>query len=125
MQLDALRRPRRALSMTSLIDVIFLLLLFFMLSSTFTRYASVDLGPSGSASGGSGSAPTLLISLRADGVLVNGHAPHDDLRTALVRYRDWGEERGTILVGIGATSQQLVTALETARSVGLKVTVAR
>lgn len=36
-------RKRRRLSMTSLIDVIFLLLLFFMLSSTFSRFAEVEL----------------------------------------------------------------------------------
>lgn len=36
-------RKRRKLSMTSLIDVIFLLLLFFMLSSTFSRFAEVEL----------------------------------------------------------------------------------
>jgi len=42
----ALRRPipRKRLSMTPLIDVIFLLLLFFMLSSTFTRFAEVEIG---------------------------------------------------------------------------------
>ena len=36
-------RQRRAVSMTSLIDVIFLLLLFFMLSSSFTRYGDLPL----------------------------------------------------------------------------------
>ena len=41
---------RRRLSMTSLIDVIFLLLLFFMLSSTFSRFAEVELS-SASAGG--------------------------------------------------------------------------
>ncbi|WP_367714863.1 biopolymer transporter ExbD [Nitratireductor sp. GISD-1A_MAKvit] len=41
-------RRRKPLSLTSLIDVIFLLLLFFMLSSTFTRFASVEI------SGGAG-----------------------------------------------------------------------
>ena len=44
-------RRRRKLSMTSLIDVIFLLLLFFMLTSTFTRFAELDLA---AASGGGG-----------------------------------------------------------------------
>ncbi len=34
---------KRRLSLTSLIDVIFLLLLFFMLSSTFSRFAEVEL----------------------------------------------------------------------------------
>ncbi|WP_319529806.1 biopolymer transporter ExbD [uncultured Cohaesibacter sp.] len=32
--------------LTSLIDVIFLLLLFFMLSSTFSKYSQLDLGVS-------------------------------------------------------------------------------
>ena len=45
-------RRRRRLSMTSLIDVIFLLLLFFMLSSTFTRFAELEL-----AAGGTGGSP--------------------------------------------------------------------
>ncbi|MEO0484345.1 MAG: biopolymer transporter ExbD [Pseudomonadota bacterium] len=34
---------RRRLSLTSLIDIIFLLLMFFMLSSTFTKYVEVPL----------------------------------------------------------------------------------
>ncbi|WP_254442490.1 biopolymer transporter ExbD [Ruegeria arenilitoris] len=34
---------RRRMSMTPLIDVIFLLLLFFMLSSTFSRFAEIEL----------------------------------------------------------------------------------
>ncbi|MEM6627590.1 MAG: biopolymer transporter ExbD [Pseudomonadota bacterium] len=43
----ALRRVRRRgrSSITSLIDVIFLLLLFFMLASTFTRFSEVDIAP--------------------------------------------------------------------------------
>ncbi len=40
--------------MTSLIDVIFLLRLFFMLSSTFSRFAEVEL----TAAGASASAPS-------------------------------------------------------------------
>lgn len=37
------RARRRPVSLTSLIDVIFLLLLFFMLSSTFAKFAEVDM----------------------------------------------------------------------------------
>ena len=40
--------------MTSLIDVIFLLLLFFMLSSTFSRFAEVEI----SAAAGGAAAPS-------------------------------------------------------------------
>ncbi|MEM8547393.1 MAG: biopolymer transporter ExbD [Pseudomonadota bacterium] len=37
------RKPRRRASITSLIDVIFLLLLFFMLSSTFSRFSEIEI----------------------------------------------------------------------------------
>ena len=36
-------RPRRRASITSLIDVIFLLLLFFMLASTFSKFSEIEL----------------------------------------------------------------------------------
>ncbi|MBL4837775.1 MAG: biopolymer transporter ExbD [Kordiimonadaceae bacterium] len=37
------RAPRRRASITSLIDVIFLLLLFFMLASSFTKFSEVEV----------------------------------------------------------------------------------
>ena len=37
------RQARKRASITSLIDVIFLLLLFFMLSSTFSRFSEIDI----------------------------------------------------------------------------------
>ncbi|MEM6947104.1 MAG: biopolymer transporter ExbD [Pseudomonadota bacterium] len=44
-------RSRKKASITSLIDVIFLLLLFFMLASTFTRFSEIELQPAGAAQG--------------------------------------------------------------------------
>lgn len=47
--------------MTSLIDVIFLLLLFFMLTSTFTRFGEIDLtSAAGRGTRASGNAPLFL-----------------------------------------------------------------
>ena len=43
MRLESPGYVRRQISVTSLIDVIFLLLLFFMLSSTFSKFADVEL----------------------------------------------------------------------------------
>ena len=36
-------RRRRAISLTALIDVVFILLLFFMLTSTFTHWKAIEL----------------------------------------------------------------------------------
>ncbi len=64
-------RRRRRLSMTSLIDVIFLLLLFFMLSSTFTRFAELDLTASAAGDPAEAARPAFL-SLAPDSVRLNG-----------------------------------------------------
>lgn len=67
-------RQRRKLSMTSLIDVIFLLLLFFMLSSTFSKFAEVEV--QAASGGGATSGDQALAFLRAtpEGLTLNGAA---------------------------------------------------
>lgn len=66
-------RLRRRLSMTSLIDVIFLLLLFFMLSSTFSKFAEVELtAGSGGARPGEAEARPLFLRLASESVNLNG-----------------------------------------------------
>lgn len=62
---------RRALSLTSLIDVIFLLLLFFMLSTTFTRTAELPLVAGGSGTGTAQNVP-VFVRLGPDDLSVNG-----------------------------------------------------
>ncbi|GGO84825.1 hypothetical protein GCM10011348_31940 [Marinobacterium nitratireducens] len=48
MRLDLATGPRRrAISLTPLIDVVFILLLFFMLSSSFMQWRQIDLSTSG------------------------------------------------------------------------------
>ncbi len=64
---------RRPLSMTPLIDVIFLLLLFFMLSSTFSRFGEIELS---NATAGSATSETpserTFVQLGADRLVMNG-----------------------------------------------------
>ena len=67
------QRHRRRLSMTSLIDIIFLLLLFFMLSSTFSRFAEVEISAAGAGNStkSSDTKPSFL-QLGQDGLRLNG-----------------------------------------------------
>ena len=57
--------------MTPLIDVIFLLLLFFMLSSTFSRFADVEL-MTAAGGGAADAANPLFLQLREDRLSLNG-----------------------------------------------------
>ncbi len=118
-----LSAPRRArLSMTSLIDVIFLLLLFFMLTSTFSKYGEVELMAAGAAPGESGAEEDrnrLFVSLGGDGLALNGQ-PVDLGRIAdLVRSQPQDSRGHLVLISpdAEATAQQLVDLLAALRQV--------
>lgn len=114
---------RRRLSMTSLIDVIFLLLLFFMLSSTFTRFSEIELASGGAA--GSASAANnrpFFLRLGMDSLDLNGR---DIAFDSLVN--GFGEDAApVILVSMvsSVTAQRLTDLLVALRGVsGAQVTV--
>ncbi|POF28377.1 biopolymer transporter ExbD [Roseibium marinum] len=118
-------RKQKPISLTPLVDVIFLLLLFFMLSSTFTSFGQVEIGaPAGG--GGSGAAPKALLVLREDKLLLNGseiESGHLEEEARKLVERDTGSL--LVLVRGGTTTQELVTVVSRLRTVpDLGVTVA-
>lgn len=103
---------RRALSLTSLIDVIFLLLLFFMLTTTFSRTADLafSVGGAGSASP---DAPVFLRLQIAD-LTINGTlTPLDEAATAIAAL----SQSATVLISpqAGVTAQRLADVLAALR----------
>ncbi|PWW03844.1 outer membrane transport energization protein ExbD [Hoeflea marina] len=126
MRIDAGPRRARRLSLTSLIDVIFLLLLFFMLTSTFTRFAQVDVAMAGQGGAVAAGKPGVLLRLTAAGFEVNGEITDaDGLEDRLALLKQTGATSGLVLVGVEGLSQDLVSALEAFRAAGLDVSVAR
>lgn len=116
---------RRRLSMTSLIDVIFLLLLFFMLSSTFTRFAEVEFAASGPGRA-TGDAPPVFVTLAETTLRLNGReADMEKLQQALVQYRQ-GSAPLNVLVAArqDVTAQRLTDLLVALRALpALRITV--
>lgn len=107
---------RRSLSMTSLIDVIFLLLLFFMLSSTFARHGELSFS---AGTGGRVSSDETPIFIRlGDGALsLNGtEISPEDIPAAL---RGLAPEGGPIILSLTgeANAQALVDVLAVLRLV--------
>lgn len=98
------------MSLTSLIDVVFLLLLFFMLTSTFTRHREITLP---SAGAGTATAPApVFLRLGPDEILVNGRA--STLADLAASVGDMAGAGGTpVLVSLaqGVTAQRLVDVL--------------
>jgi biopolymer transport protein ExbD len=111
---------RRPVSMTPLIDVVFLLLLFFMLTSTFSTFGEIELSQAaGAAATQETPAERAFVQLGAARLVLNG-APVtlDDLATQL--------ETGQVLVSLDAdvSAQRLVDLLVRLRGrEGLTVTV--
>lgn len=108
-------RPRKAASITSLIDVIFLLLLFFMLASTFSHFSELEIvaaDDGGSTLSPDDSGLSLLVSadrLNLDGQLIE----EADLAVAIERRMAdlGGQVMLSVSVDEGATTQRLVDIL--------------
>lgn len=98
---------RRALSMTPLIDVIFLLLLFFMLTSTFSTFGEIELGQATAGTAAPQTQPDqrVFVQLGASRLVLNGAAVTLEELAAKV-------ETGQVLVSLDAdTSAQRVVDL--------------
>ncbi|KQI68969.1 biopolymer transporter ExbD [Loktanella sp. 3ANDIMAR09] len=111
--------------MTSLIDVIFLLLLFFMLSSTFSQFAEVEFASARSGGAASDTRPVFL-SLDADVLRLNGTATAFDAIAAALDGHRSGADPVVVLIAAApdVTAQRLTDLLVTLRDVsGVTVTV--
>lgn len=94
--------------MTSLIDVIFLLLLFFMLSSTFSRFAEVEISAAMQGAGGTTSQEVMFLRGGGDDLSLNGQAVTLDALPQRIEAL-MPDGSGTLLISLGAavTAQRL------------------
>ncbi|RBW45001.1 biopolymer transporter ExbD [Loktanella sp. D2R18] len=99
--------------MTSLIDVIFLLLLFFMLSSTFTRFSEIPLvGASAGQRATASDTPPLFLRLDEQSLKLNGQDYTLDTLIAQIDTLALSEGQQLLVAPRDAvTSQRLVDLL--------------
>ena len=104
--------------MTSLIDVIFLLLLFFMLSSTFSRFSEVPLPLGGAGTVvADAQTPPLFLRVTENVVSLNGRdIALVDLASAIETGGD-APQRLIVSVTPDATAQRLTDVLVALRPV--------
>lgn len=65
-------RRRNLISLTPLIDVVFILLVFFMLASSFLDWRSITLDPPKQTGGSPSLEQAVLIEVREDGLRLGG-----------------------------------------------------
>ena len=106
--------------MTPLIDVVFILLLFFMLSSTFADMRRIDLATP-AVSVGTTDVEVLRVRLEAAGLLVNGERiSSGELTRRIVDMLAASPDGGVVLkVGAGVPVGRLTDTLDRIRATGV------
>lgn len=123
--LDSLVAPprRRALiSLTPLIDVVFILLVFFMLASSFMDWRSISMdAPAQSRGARDASATTLVIDVRPEGLRLDGSPA--TLDTILAAVADGlaldPEQRVLVRPAAGVFLQEAVVVLDRLAALGV------
>lgn len=115
MQFAPPRRPRRKPSLTPMIDVVFLLLVFFMLASRFGADAMIQLPLA--SSGGEYRGPPRLIDVYPQKVTLNGQET-DTLALSLGPLMQAPTDILILRGQEGASLQRIVDVTETLQSAG-------
>lgn len=115
------RRRRASISLTPLIDVVFILLVFFMLASSFLDARALKVESPAAALGGTSLEGALLVELRPDGLRLAGErlTPAQlDARFAEHAARN-PRQRVLVAPATGVSLQEAVTLLDHIAAAGL------
>lgn len=112
------RRRSRAISLTALIDVVFILLMFFMLTSTFSRFGFFEFQTQGASGAGTGEAQVLM--LQANGDLIDrSFVPPEVMSDEAIRQQMDATRPVSVLPAGDADVQTMVQAIERLNQIGL------
>ena len=113
-------RPRRRQNLTPMIDVIFLLLVFFMLAARFGQENALPLQTATSGGAGSYSGPPRLIDIAAQGPLrLNGQeVAWEELPARLAPLVSASTDTIVLRPGQGTALQNLLRVMDGLRAAG-------
>ena len=115
--LDAPRRRRAFFMLTPLVDIMFLLLIFFMLTSETSLYTLMRMSARAvaAAPAAATASPTaeLVVAIGHRQVRLNGVAmPLDQVADVLAQFRAQGVDRAALVAAQAAQVQDIVSVLE-------------
>ncbi|KEZ78369.1 ExbD/TolR family protein [Salinisphaera hydrothermalis] len=116
------RRRARLIGLTPLIDVVFILLLFFMLAYNLTNEHRITLDTASGSAPAHGIVGALLVEVRTDGVRYAGH--YVPMKTLIARVtaarRGHPDRRVLVRSGNGVTLQDTVRVLDALSQAGVQ-----
>lgn len=127
MRIDRPAVISKPIPLVPLVDVVFLLLMFFMLSTSFARFGQLDVSRGSAASGAAagqarGGTPGVIVEIsKGPEIRVNGSRVElGALVAKLDEFHGKGVRAGSVRVAPSAEVQDLVTVLELARTSKLR-----
>ena len=122
MRLNDRKRRRRIINLTPLIDVVFLLLVFFMLASTFLKFGTVKIDTAGAGGGKPDLSKIVLIHVAPERQYrIAGRAvAEDNLAVALGGQISQGRTDAVIVMHRETTVDDLVAGLTRVRRAGFQ-----
>lgn len=115
-------RRRSPISLTPLIDVVFILLVFFMLASSFLDWRAIDLNAPGKAAASPSLEGAMLVEIRADGLRLSGQTvtlPELAIRLG-DKIRKKPEQRVVVRPVSGVVLQDAVVVLDALAAAGVR-----
>ena len=118
------RRPGAAIELTPLIDVVFLLLIFFMTSTVFARQSRLDINLPSALGNAAAEAPAPRLTIDAGGAYALNDEPLPDgaRETLVAALRVVGGEQPRLVVAADAEAahRTVVAALDAAAQAGIR-----
>ncbi len=114
-------RRRGLIRLTPLIDVVFILLIFFMLASSFLDWRALDLTAASEAEAGASMEGALLVEIRSNGLRLSGVSISLDALGARMEARAEMRPGQQVLVkpARGITVQEAVRVLDRLAGAGI------
>ena len=116
------RRWRRTIGLTPLIDVVFILLMFFMLASSFRDRRGIALEAPDATARGMGWSGALLVEIRRDGLRLSGQelSLHEIAARLSEHLEREPDRRVLVRPGDGVSLQHTVTILDRIEATGAR-----
>lgn len=121
MQFGQPRPSGRLISLTPLIDVVFILLVFFMLASSFLDWRSVDLTVTSGNAAAASKQDAILVALGADGsIAVGSRTTAKSKLSSILKPRLTGNPKQRIVIRSdpGVPLQRAIEMLDLLRGIG-------
>jgi len=122
MRLSLPERNRNEEDLVPLINIVFLILIFFLIASTISSFSTRRIKLAETDAAANSQTSTRVIVIRSDGTRLSGNVPLSDEQIQ-ARFEDWSKEPElplTVVADRAIAADQLIAVVTQANAAGIK-----